>query len=306
MSRLNLRRLEIFQAVYEQGSVSAAARLLNITQPSVSRMLKDFELDLGFKLFELERGKLRPTPEADHLHGESVPVFSQVAHVAQVVEQLKGAPEGVLRVAVAPYLGYDILPKAALRFADSYPRARLHLAIKSLGDQRNALKQGRIDLGIAMVPQAVPGISHQTLGKGAFVCLVPEGHPLESAAVIAAEDLERERRITGEAGSPLVRALSRNSGLDIEQDKPISVSSSYLVARLASLDRSVMLADMFTAAHCRGRGSIRPYERQIEFNIAVQHLSIRSLSHMQRVFLDYFTEAMSEFMRENNVYPTPG
>jgi DNA-binding transcriptional LysR family regulator len=302
MPRINLRRLEIFRSVYEQGSVSGAARALNITQPSVSRMLKDFELDLGFKLFELDRGKMRPTPEADHLHRESVPVFEHVDHVSRVAEQLKGGQEGLLRVDTTSFLGAEILPKAALRFADAYPQVQLRLGTKSLMDQRAAVVRGEIDLGIATITEPEPGISQESLGEGVFVCLVPEDHELADASVITSEDLMQHRRVTGGEGGPLMDVLMNHTDLAFEREKPIVVNSPLLSVRLSSLDHSIMLTDLFTAVSCKEGNIIKPFEKCIRFNIQVQYLNIRPLSHMQRVFLEYFEETLAEFVKVHDVY----
>ena len=61
---MRLRHIEVFNAVMQTGSVSAAARLINITQPAVSRTLQHAELQLGFALFQRARGRLTPTNEA--------------------------------------------------------------------------------------------------------------------------------------------------------------------------------------------------------------------------------------------------
>ena len=58
---MNLRHIEIFHAVYVNGSVSAAARALNVSQPSVSKMLRHAESLLGFNLFQRTNGGLVPT-----------------------------------------------------------------------------------------------------------------------------------------------------------------------------------------------------------------------------------------------------
>lgn len=61
---MRLKHIEVFHAVMQTGSVSAAARLLHVTQPAVSRTLQHAELQLGFPLFERVRGRLTPTNEA--------------------------------------------------------------------------------------------------------------------------------------------------------------------------------------------------------------------------------------------------
>jgi DNA-binding transcriptional LysR family regulator len=64
---MNLRHIEVFHAVYTNGSVSAAARALNVSQPSVTKVLQHAELLLGFALLERTRGRLVPTEEAHAL-----------------------------------------------------------------------------------------------------------------------------------------------------------------------------------------------------------------------------------------------
>ena len=61
---MRLRHIEVFQAVYVNGSISAAARALNISQPSVSKVLRHAESQLGFTLFKLVKQRLAPTDEA--------------------------------------------------------------------------------------------------------------------------------------------------------------------------------------------------------------------------------------------------
>ena len=61
---MRLRHIEVFNAIMLTGSVSAAARLINITQPAVSRTLQHAELQLGFPLFQRAKGRLTPTTEA--------------------------------------------------------------------------------------------------------------------------------------------------------------------------------------------------------------------------------------------------
>src|SRR3546814_12433328 len=70
MVAMNLRQIEIFHAVYTNGSVSAAARALNVSQPSVSKTLRHAESTLGFRLFERTRGRLVATDDAHALFAE--------------------------------------------------------------------------------------------------------------------------------------------------------------------------------------------------------------------------------------------
>ena len=64
---MRTRHIEVFNSIYKTGSVTAAAKLLNVSQPSVSKVLAHAEQQLGFRLFERIKMKLVPTPEANIL-----------------------------------------------------------------------------------------------------------------------------------------------------------------------------------------------------------------------------------------------
>src|SRR5450830_583435 len=96
---LNLRQIEAFRSVMLAGSVVGAARLLNVTQPGVSRTIGLLELRLGFALFVRHGRKLIPTPEAEALFRETEPLYSGVERLAQVAQDIRLRRTGALRVA---------------------------------------------------------------------------------------------------------------------------------------------------------------------------------------------------------------
>ena len=75
---MNLRQLEVFQAVMQTGNMSAAARLICITPSAVSKTIAHTELQLGYKLFTRGKGTLAPTPEARVLFEESTLIHQKL------------------------------------------------------------------------------------------------------------------------------------------------------------------------------------------------------------------------------------
>lgn len=86
---VRLRHIEAFHAVHNSGSISGAARLLNVTQPSVSKVLSHAEIQLGFKLFSRIKGKLIPTFEAHSLIEEARKAYAQIRVIKNKAENLK-------------------------------------------------------------------------------------------------------------------------------------------------------------------------------------------------------------------------
>src|SRR6187401_1859434 len=75
---MNLRQLEVFQAVMQTGNMSAAARLICITPSAVSKTIAHTELQLGYKLFTRGKGTLAPTPEAMVIYTESSEIHGKL------------------------------------------------------------------------------------------------------------------------------------------------------------------------------------------------------------------------------------
>ncbi len=130
---MRLRQIEVINAIMLTGSVSAAARLINVTQPAVSRTLQHAEIQLGFPLFQRAKNRLLPTDEALTLYPYIERLFSQLDEVQRLAINLRFAKDiRKLRLLVVPALCYDVLPKDvlhnSLRSVIARPRAVLCVA----------------------------------------------------------------------------------------------------------------------------------------------------------------------------------
>jgi len=112
--RLSHRQIEAFRAIIESGSVTAAADLLFLTQPSVSRLLADLEAELGFALFARIGRSLTPTPEADALYEEVRRSFVGLQEISRVADDIRQYRSGSLKIAAMPALGLQFLPPAGV------------------------------------------------------------------------------------------------------------------------------------------------------------------------------------------------
>src|SRR3546814_18863584 len=125
--RRRVRQIEGFQSIYVSGSISAAARSLNVSQPSVSKVLRHTEDQIGFKLFALSRGRLVATDEAHALFREVRETFEQLRSLEQVVKNIKANGGGHLRLGVVPSLGLSTAPRPIPPFPALHPHVTLEL-----------------------------------------------------------------------------------------------------------------------------------------------------------------------------------
>jgi len=117
--RLHLRHLEIIQTVAKAGSEAAAARLLNVSQPAVSRMLRQVETELGFELFKREHGRLFVTNEARALLPEVAKVFDAFETALRLAGDISAGRTGMITIAATATLATTLLPRTIQRFRAS-------------------------------------------------------------------------------------------------------------------------------------------------------------------------------------------
>ena len=185
-TRLNFRQIEAFRAVMLTGTTIAAADMLNTTQPSISRSIAQMQAATKLKLFELDRGRLRPTPEAVMLFEAVQRNFLGLEAVEETVSLLRRAGVGRLRVACTPALGMSVMPAVMAKFKTRQPDVHITLRTISSYDVREGLLNGLYDLGITTNSLQLEGAQLQTkvVDQVAAVCVMARSHPLAGNAHI--------------------------------------------------------------------------------------------------------------------------
>lgn len=174
---MRLRHIEVFNAVMLTGSVSAAARLINVTQPAVSRTLQHAEIQLGFALFQRVRGRLAPTAEAQTLYPHIERLFAQLDEVQRLAHSLQSGrgSQDELRVLTVLALSYEVFPRAIGLFREKYPDvAVVHQALHSPQIVSSLVLQ-EADVGYVFSAISHPALSHEQIGERRVMCVVPKG-----------------------------------------------------------------------------------------------------------------------------------
>ncbi|MBT2792849.1 LysR family transcriptional regulator [Paraburkholderia strydomiana] len=155
---MRLRHIEVFSAIISTGSAAGAAKLLHISQPAVSKILKHAEQSLGFALFIRDKGKLVPTPEALRLRQELEPLEDQLRRIRRLSTTLAQGAVRPLRVAVTPAIAYSVLPRAIASWRKAFPHAQCELAVAQTREIEHALLLGETELGLTMRPISHPNL----------------------------------------------------------------------------------------------------------------------------------------------------
>ncbi len=265
--RINHRQIEAFRSVILAGSVTNASRLMGVSQPAVSRLLRDLQGNMGMVLFEKRGSGLEPTAAAVALYTEVERSFVGIERIAQTAQKIRDSRSGSLRIAALPALINGYLPK----FAGFYlaERPNLHLSISGVISPMvvDAVLNNQCDLGFTESPMSSVGLTSMRLPAVPRVVVLPVGHHLAERAEIRITDLNGEDFI-GLSGSATGRAAIDLS-LDVHKVKvnlraetPLSEIACGLVASGLGL----AICDPFTAASFEHRGVIsRPLTPRVDF-----------------------------------------
>lgn len=161
---MRLRQIEVFRAVMIAGSVSEAARMLSVSQPVVSRVLKHTELALGLSLFERLRGRLVPTPEAQALFVQIRHAWGELERVDALAVNLRRGASGLLRVAATPSLATSLLPDALVELRAGQSEIECDLWASHTREIVEHLIAFEVDAGFAIEPPPPCCIDRDTLG----------------------------------------------------------------------------------------------------------------------------------------------
>jgi len=185
---LKIRHLEVFNALFEAGSVSNAAQRLNLSQPAVSIALGNLEAELGFRLFHRNRGFFAPTGEALQLRGEISQGLMALARVEQRADEMRQGWAGGLSIATNGALSMNFLPRLIADFQAAHPAIHIELRVHSSRQIADWTASGQIDIGLIDTPVPVAGLGSRIFAMECL-CIMGAGDPLAAQKVITPECL---------------------------------------------------------------------------------------------------------------------
>lgn len=230
--RIKLRHLEAVTTIARHGSLKGACADLNLTQPALSKTLKELEEILGAALMTRDRGGIRLTPEGEvflEFAGQSLAALRR--GVTGVAELRAGGAE-VLRVGALPSVAVRLMPRVVAHFRQLSPTTHLVLRDGAHGALTRDLLAGALDLMIGRMgaPETMAGVSFTQLYQERVVCVARTGHALAGRTGLAPQDLTDWTVLYPPEGSairPLVDRWCLSQGLGPFRDRIDCVSGAF-------------------------------------------------------------------------------
>ena len=272
--------------------------MLNVSQPSVSKVLAHAEQQLGYRLFDRVKGKLVPTPEADQLFAHVDEVNESLERMRHVADNLRAAESGRIRIATTPAFGIDLLPLAVASYRRQHRDVFFSVETLHHGEICRALLESRIDIGLVFDPGQVPGIANERLATGRFFVLTPPGMSFESRDSLGVEDLADHPFISLDRRGPLGRLLSRHFESSELTLNTVAYAETYHVAKsLVAHGAGITVADEITAKSS-GHENVNRHllQPELTFRISALHSESAPLSLPAKDFMVHIKQVVNEFL----------
>jgi DNA-binding transcriptional LysR family regulator len=177
---MELRHLRYFIAVAEEENVSRAAVKLHVSQPALSRQVRDLEEELGFPLLERTAKSVKLTEAGRAFLQEARDVVRHAQEAVKRTKAIAAGERGEIHVGYAPSLTIEILPRTLRLFQSRFPKVRVSLHDLSTEEMLDRLGKGKLDVALVVEPPAamLRGLKFKALGRYPICLAVAPRHPL--------------------------------------------------------------------------------------------------------------------------------
>lgn len=287
---MNLRQMEVFHAIMTCGTVTAAARALNISQPSVTGVLRHTEDLLKFKLFERVKGRLVPTAEAQALFAQIEHVFDRVEGVRRTIDNLREARSGTLSVVAIPAVGVSLLPTAIGEFLATHPNISIRYQMRSRREVVELVESGAADLGFGFLTSDFPRIVRQEIIRRDLICIMPRGHALERRRTVSAADVAAYPLVSYTATqglAPIINSIFAEARINFRP--ALEVGLIINAWSLVNAGAGVAIVDPFSALGVMYPSVVsRPFMPRSPLALEMIRSEDRPLSRVGEAFLSHF------------------
>lgn len=177
-NQISVKSLRGFHAIVETGSVTAAASILGMTQPAVSRLLAQLEDMIGFELFYRDHGRLIPTQDGMLMFEEVELSLNTLERVNSVVRDICEYRCGHLKLVAPPSFTEAVLPDIVASFSERFPRVRLTIESPTAEIAMSMIASRAVDGGFLRVPLDRADLACESVVVSDSVCVLAGSHPL--------------------------------------------------------------------------------------------------------------------------------
>ena len=299
---MQYKQLQAFLSVVQTGSFTKAAIELRISQPSVSRLIKDLQDTLQFNLFVKKKGKIIPTSEGLAFYDEVKNIFHGINHLESVAENIRHSSDERLTIGATPALATKIVPMIIKDFMQYYPDVQITVLSDSVNELMQGLRYAKYDLIMTNDVNNDFGFMKEPLITMDWVCVLPASHRLTKQDVIGPQDLNGESllKLVDEDG------IEWNKHKKLLQENNIDVRLQFATQRsltgygLVANGLCIALLDSFSAdLWSNSDVVIRPFKPALQYKYSLYYASDRIRTNLSKIFSQRAQESIAVFKQKS-------
>jgi len=257
-----LRGLRIFEVAAACESFSRAAELLDLSQPAVSMQIRQFEGEVGVRLFEKNARGVSLTEAGRNLLLHAREILGRVRATEEAVAAMRGEPKEQLHIG-AVCIAHYFVPVLMQAFRALHRDVRLKLSVGSRDEMLSALRDEQVDLVIGGFPPAQADVEAEAFGRHPLCMVAPPDHRLAHAGPLEWDMLRGETFVFREPGSTtrkFLEHLLQSRGLQVAPSIELQGNESVKQAVMAGMGLSFMSAHTFQLELAAGRIAVLDLE----------------------------------------------
>ena len=249
---LTLRQIEIIRAIMVTGTIAGAAKLLNVSAPGISRLMKYTEDMLGVPLFNRKHGRYVPTPEARNIFDLIDNIHRKVDDLQTAIDRLGSGGGQELSIASVPSIANVMVPRAVEKIRRRFPDIGIEIDILKIEQAIDYLLLGRGEVVAISSRFDHSIIDFAPLATGRLFCVVPRESELAGKNSITPAEIVRHTLIGIDPNDPYGRIMTeifRREGLSYQMN--IKARFGTTVVSLVAAGLGIAIIDEFTVAYGR-------------------------------------------------------
>ena len=293
---ISSRHIEVFYHVYNEGSLTRAAKILNVSQPLISKTLAYAEHKLKLKLFIRHARRLSPTPEADLLFQHAAAVNKEISKFNNIADNLVKNPSSTINIGCTPSLGLGLLPQLLNQYLKQGLGTKFNVVNLQSLDLEEQLKELTFDLIICFNPEDSELFQKTRLLQGSLVLIAPannapEGKTFKLSQIENQPFIKVKNLKTGSSKRNLDHYLD-NAGVQVNW---IAETETIQVAKaMVEQGAGYAIIDDFSAKVYGSRISVHRLEPNIQYDICMVSNKEKPLSVSAQKFIDFLSAAKIE------------
>ena len=271
---MNMRQLEAFRATVRCGSITDAARMVHISQPSISRLIADLERSIGFALFARIGRGLAPAVEGQTFYRAVEGMFAGIGELKEIATSIRTSKGGTISIGTIQSIATTKLPATVGLLLKRRPDTKCIIHCRNTPAILDAVQMNQLNLGIVGRNPNYEGVDILGQVSAPYVCLIPEDHQLayQSGPVDLEEISDSETFITSGGAYPdAMMSVDSRLSQKLQDRSRVSATNMPVAAALVRTSGALTIADPFSADQAVQVGGVvfRPIVQKLTYFVTL-------------------------------------